>query len=141
MKNAIFSGNALTRFIKPSVLALLFAGIVNTSFAQADDTKPADVPVEVKYLGSTQGSPLFQIAFNNPQGDEVNVTLRDGDGYTIYSDVTKEKTYIRKIRFDELDFETMKLVLTLRTKKELQTKIFEVTRNMRTVEDIAVVSL
>jgi hypothetical protein len=140
MKNAIFSGNTITRHIRPSVLALLFAGVVNTSFAQAAD-KPAEAPAEVKYLGSAQGSPLFHIAFNNPLGEEVSVTLRDPDGYTIYADVTKEKTYIRKIRFAEFDFDKVRLTLTLRTKKNVQTQSFEVTRSTRTVEDIAVVSL
>lgn len=141
MKNVIFSGNTVARLIKPSVLALLFAGIVNVSSAQTADTRLSEVPVEVKYVGSTEGSPLFQIAFNNPQGDEVSITLRDQDGYTIYTDVTKEKAYLRKLRLDGLDFDTMKLTLTLRTKKETQTKSFEVTKNIRTVEDIAVVSL
>ena len=140
MKNAIFSGNALVRLIKPSVFALFFAGSLNTASAQTTD-KIKEVPVEVKYLGAVEGNPQFQIAFSNPQGEEVLVSLRDEDGYSIYSDVSKEKSYLRKIQFNDMNSEKAKLVLTLRTKRDTQTQVFEITRSTRIVQDIAVVSL
>ncbi len=141
MKKVLISRNTLVRFIKPSALTLLLAGTLSASSVQAADAKPKEVPVEVKYIGSMQGSPLFQIAFNNPEGNDISITLRDQEGYIIYTDVTNDKAYARKIRFDDLDFATMKLTLTLRSKKELQTKTFEVTRSSRVVEDFTVVSL
>lgn len=141
MKNANFSGNALTRLIKPSLLALLFVSLLGATPAQATDTKPKEVPVEVKYLGSEAGKPLFQISYNNAEGDETTLTLRDESGYVIYTDVSKEKTYSRKLQFNDLDTEKLKLTLTLRTKKETQTQSFEITKSTRVIEDVAVVNL
>ncbi|HUQ96424.1 MAG TPA: hypothetical protein VM010_02080 [Chitinophagaceae bacterium] len=140
MKNVHFSGIALTRLFKPFMVALLVVGLTNAASAQATD-KQKETPVEVKYVGSETGKPLFQIAFNNPQGEEVAVTLRDENGFTIYSDVTKDKSYARKLQFNELDNDKMKLTLILRSKKDTQSQTFEITKNIRTVEDVAVVSL
>jgi hypothetical protein len=87
------------------------------------------------------GKPTFQIAVNNPGGEAVSLSLRDENGYLIYSDTIKDKEYARKLQFDELGADKLKLTLVLRTKKDVTTKTFEITKNTRTVEDVAVVSL
>jgi hypothetical protein len=140
MKNATFSGNALTHLFKSSLLALLFVSVLTAS-AQAADTKPKEIPVEVKYLGSVAGKPLFQIVVNNPQNEEAFLTLRDENGNTIYSDVVKEKSYSRKLQFNELEADKLVVTLTLRTKKDTQSKTFAITKSTRVVEDVAVVNL
>ena len=138
MKNATLSGNTLTRL---SVIALLIVGLVSASPAQANGETPKEAPAVVKYLGNVDGKPTFQLAVNNPTGQEVSLSLRDENGYLIYSDTIKDKEYARKLQFDELGGEKLKLTLVLRTKKDVQTKTFEITKNTRTVEDVAVVSL
>jgi hypothetical protein len=140
MKNVTFSGNALTRLIKPAAATLLFISLLGQAQATPID-KFKDAAVEVKYLGSVQGKPTFQIAFNNPLGEEVSLSLRDENGYLIYSDVVKGKTYSRKLQFNDLDTDRLKVVLTLRTKKESQSQTFEITKSTRVIEDVAVVSL
>lgn len=139
MKKAIYVSNPLARLAKIVTAALLLLVVSTTAVHAAD--KPKEGPVEVKYLGSVQGKPLFQLALNNPQGEEVALTLRDENGVVIYSDVSKDKTYSRTLQFDELDVARLRLTLTLRTKKETQTQMFEITRSTRTVEDVAVVTL
>lgn len=138
MKNATFSGNILTRL---SVIALLFLGLATAAPAYANGETPKEAPAAVKYLGSVDGKPMFQIAVNNPSGEAVSLSLRDENGYLIYSDTIKDKEYARKLQFDELGADKMKLTLVLRTKKDVTTKTFEITKNTRTVEDVAVVSL
>jgi hypothetical protein len=141
MKNAILSGNALTRLMKPAVMTLLSLTLLNAAPALANGGDPKTAPAEVKYLGSVNGNPTFQLVVNNTQGEPVFLTLRDAEGNLIYTDTIKDKTYARNIKFDGLDAEKLKLVLTLRTKKDVQTQSFEITRNIRTTDDIAVVSL
>jgi hypothetical protein len=142
MKNANLSGNALNRLFKPAVLSLLALCLLSTAPAQANGgDNPKNFPAEVKYVGTSNGQPLFQIAINNPQSEEVFLTLRDENGALIYSDTFKEKTYSRKLRFDNLDADKLKVNLSLRTKKDVQTQSFEITRSLRTIEDVAVVSL
>lgn len=141
MKNAALSGFALTRLAKPFIAALLFVGLLSTASAQPVDGKPKETPVEVKYLGTENGKPLFQISYNNQGGQETVLTLRDEAGFVIYTDVSKERSYSRKLQFSDLDTDRLKLTLTLRSKKETQTQTFEITKNTRTIEDVAVVSL
>lgn len=138
MKNAIVG--TLTRLVKPFVVTLLVFSLITSVSAQPID-KIKETPFEVKYLGSIAGKPMFQISFSNPQGDDVQVTLRDENGYTIFTDVSKEKTYSKKLQFNDLDTDKLKLTLTLRTKKDSQTQAFEITKSTRTVEDVAVVAL
>ncbi len=141
MKNAIFSSNTLLRVIKPAFFSLLILSLASTMPANATGDNPKATPVEVKYLGTEDGKPTFQIAVNNPQGEEVVLSLRDENGYVLYTDTIKDKVYSRKLKFDELDADKLKLTLTLRTKKDVQTQTFQITKNTRTVEDVAVVSL
>lgn len=138
MKKATYA-SILARLMKPAAAALLLL-VLTTAPAHAAD-KPKDSPVAVRYLGSPEGKPLFQITVNNPQGDEVALTVRDEEGYILYTDVVKDTTYIRTLKFDGMDTDRLKLTLSLRTKKDSQTQTFEIIKSTRTVEDIAVVSL
>lgn len=141
MKNATFSGNTLTRVLKASVSALLILVLAGTTPVHAANDKGKDEPAAVKYLGSVNGKPTFQIAVNNPLGEELSLSLRDEEGYLIYSDVVKDKTYSRNLQFDELDANRLKVTLTVRGKKDTKTQTFEITKSTRMVEDVAVVSL
>lgn len=129
--------STLTHLIKPAAAALLFI-IVSAMPVNAATDKSKEPPVEFKYLGSVEGKPLFQISLNNPLGEELQLTLRDEDGYLIYSDTVKDTTYLRKLQFDALDTDRLKVTLTLRTKKSSQTQTFEISKSSRMVEDIAV---
>ena len=140
MKNVIFSVNTRTRFMKPAAATLLFVSLLGQAQASPID-KVKNTPAEVTYVGSVQGRPVFQIAFNNPHGEEVALSLRDENGTVIYSDVVKDKNYSRKLQFNDLDTDRLKVVLTLRTKKETKTQLFEISKYTRLVEDVAVVSL
>lgn len=141
MKNAISKSNPLAHLLKATAAALLFIGVLSAAPAQAADTKPKDIPVEVKYLGTVNGKPLFQIAYSNATGEEVALTLRDENGNVIYMDNSKEKTYSRRLQFNDIETANMKLKLTLRIKKESQTQSYEITKSTRVIEDIAIVTL
>ena len=141
MKVAITLRALLARTIKPTVAALFLLAVLHTAPAHAADIKPKEAPAEVLYLGTVAGKPVFQILFTNTTGEKVSISLRDEAGNVIFSDVSSEKNYTRKLQFDELDTEKIKLKLTLRTKKETQTQAFEITKNTRVIEDVAVVTL
>jgi len=141
MKNATTSGTILSRLMKPAALALLALSLLSTVPAFAAGHDPKEVPAEVKYVGTLNGKPTFQLNVNNPQGEEVALALRDENGTLIYADTIKDKSYTRKLQFDDFDADNLKVVLTLRTKKDVQKQTFEITRNTRTVEDVAVVNL
>jgi hypothetical protein len=140
MKNSTNTHNTLKGFIKPAFFVLFFAGLLQAAPVQAA-AEPKETPVEIKYLGSQEGTLLFQIHFTNPNAEAVNLVLRDEQGNVIYTEVVREKVYSRKIRFEEMDTDKLKLTLSLRTGKAVQSKTFEIKRSTRVIEDIAVVTL
>jgi hypothetical protein len=140
MKNSTNTPNTLKRFIKPALFVFFIAGMLQAAPVQAAD-KPTETPVEIKYLGSKEGRLLFQIHFTNPNGEEINLVLRDENGNVIYTDVVRDKVYSRNIRFEEIESNNIKLTLSLRTRKEVQSKTFEIKRSTRVIEDVAVVTL
>lgn len=118
-----------------AVFAFLFAPVT----LLASDTKPA-LPVEIKYVGSIDYKPVFQIDFENVEGTEVNLLLRDEDGTIIYSEFVKDKKYSRKIQLENID-RNARLTLSLRTKKGTQTQVFQINKNTRIVEDVVVAKI
>lgn len=132
MKN---SSKALNNVLALAIL--VFTLTFSATQAQASDIKK-EAPVEIKYLGSFEGKPLFQINLTNEDSREVYLTLSDDHGNMIYSDIVKDKTYSRKIQFDGAELSDLKLTLTLRSKKDYQTQSFQINKSTRTVEDIAV---
>lgn len=132
MKN---SSKALNNVL--ALVILVFTVTFSATQAQAAEGKK-EAPVEIKYLGTFDGKPLFQINLTNEDSREMYLTLSDEHGNMIYSDIVKDKTYARKIQFDGAELNDLKLTLTLRSKKDFQTQSFQINKSTRTVENIAV---
>lgn len=129
MKNRI---NILKTFGFIALFSFLFVPVT----LLAEETKPV-LPVDITYVGNIDYSPVFQISFDNQEGSEVNLILRDEDGNIIFSEVVKDKKYARKIQLQGLDRD-VKLTLTLRSKKSTQSQVFQINKNTRIVEDVVV---
>jgi hypothetical protein len=117
-----------------AVAALVIAG---TTSAQASDT-PKNTPVEIKYLGSFNSKPVFEIAFDNADSEEIYLTLKDNDGNILYSEVVKDKKFSRKIQLDNEELYGSKVTLTLRSRKGTQHQVFQINKNVRVVEDVQI---
>ncbi len=121
--------------LKPTALALVLV-LAFSNVKANDKIKPAEV--EIKYIGKTNGNPIFQINFENAQGDNVYLALRDEYGNTIFGDFVKEKGYSRKIQFDNVDLSDLKLTLTLRSKNGTHKQNFQISKNVQLVENVEV---
>ncbi len=132
--------HAITNMLKPAAFAALFLFVFTTSDVHAANKIPAP-PVEIKYLGSLNYKPVFEINFDNQDGEDVYLTLKDEDGNVIYSDIVKDKKYSRKIQLDNSELYNMKLTLNLRSKKINESQNFSVNSNTRIVENVEVVKL
>ncbi len=119
------------------VAFLLFASSVQ---AANNGVKP-EPPVEIKYLGSLDEKPVFQINFNNEDGEKAYLSLRDENGNIIYSELVKEKNYSRKIQLDNLELNNVKVTLSIRSKKENLTQAFQINHSLRTEENVEVAKL
>lgn len=99
------------------------------------------VPVEVKYVGSNNQSPVVEISLDNEEGKEVTVQLRDLDGYVLYTATTSEKKITRKFQIDNYSLEPIQLKVAVTINGKVQTEVFQINRNRTVVEDVVVSKL
>jgi hypothetical protein len=99
------------------------------------------VPVEVKYVGSNNQSPVVEISLDNEEGKEVTVQLRDLDGYVLYTATTSEKKITRKFQIDNYSLEPIQLKVAVTVNGKVQTEVFQINRNRTVVEDVVVSKL
>jgi hypothetical protein len=122
-----------------SAVALLVVLLVSgAAKANNDKVKPADIPVEVKYLGSVDYRPIFQVNLNNELNEEITVTLKDIDDNVLYTETFKGKVFSKKFQFEKADFEDLQIKLVISSKKRNQKEIFTIDKSTRIVETIAV---
>lgn len=140
MKNSnnINWSKAVRRMVASVAFASLILALTPSTVHAADKIK--NPPAEIKYVGSVDSKPVFQISFANEEAEEVNLTLKDQDGTVIYADVIKDKNYSRKIQLENVD-SNIKMTLTLRSKKASQTQQFQINKNVRVVEDVVIAKL
>jgi hypothetical protein len=127
VKNSFYS----VAFVALSLLTVL------PSAAHAG-VNPKNPPAEIKYVGSLDERPVFQIRLDNPGGEDLYLTLNDENGNLIYSDIVKGEKYTKNILLENLDGIDLKVNLILRNKKSYQTQTFQINSNAKVVEDVQV---
>jgi hypothetical protein len=118
-------------------LAGLF--IIAIAPAHAQD-KVKSRPVEIKYLGTLDGQPVFQVEFENTNAEKLSVSLRDEYGTVLYDERFKDKKFSKKFKL-ETGADPVKLKFTLSNEKENQTEVFQINTNVRVVQDVVVTRL
>ncbi len=123
-------------------IAALLAVSANPVFANTEKRVSKNrVPVEVKYVGSNNQSPVVEISLDNEEGKEVTVQLRDLDGYILYTATTSEKKITRKFQIDNYSLEPIQLKVAVTINGKVQTEVFQINRNRTVVEDVVVSKL
>lgn len=133
--------------LKSIVATLAVAVLVSFSAAPAfasnekKTNKNNRVPVEVKYIGSKDQSPVVELSLDNESGEEITVQLRDLDGYVLYSVTTSDKKISRKFQIDNYSMEPIQLKVAIAGKGKLQTEVFQINRSRVVVEDVVVAKM
>lgn len=137
MKNAI-------NFVKRNVIRNISLALIFSIFAAAPaiaGDKVKEAAAEIRYLGNYNGNTVFQINYDNADGEEFTITLKDEYGNILFFDASKEKKYGKKVQFEGVQLEELKLTMTVRSKKSAQSQNFRISKTTRTVEEVAVVTL
>src|SRR5690242_16939690 len=98
MKKQTFS-NAIRRTILFFGMSsfILFSFMPNISYAQ---DKPSNAPeIQIRYVGTVEEQPVFQIEFENANQQALNFTIRDEDGNFLYGEKVKDKKYQKKFKY------------------------------------------
>ncbi|MBL7769572.1 MAG: hypothetical protein JNK20_11375 [Flavipsychrobacter sp.] len=123
-------------------IAALLAVSANPVLANTEKRASKNrVPVEVKYVGSNNQSPVVEISLDNEEGKDVTVQLRDLDGYILYTATTSEKKITRKFQIDNNSLEPIQLKVAVTVNGKVQTEVFKIERNRTVVEDVVVSKL
>jgi hypothetical protein len=120
--------------------SVLMLGIVTSVQAQDTNKSSASV-VEIKYLGSVDNQPVFQVTFDNLKQENVNVSISDENGVELYGEKFREKRFSKKFKFEKLDTDPFKLRFTLTSDSEKLSQVFEVNTKVWTVQDVVITKL
>lgn len=122
-------------------MAFAFFTVFSTAVApavMAGEKNPA-VPVEMKFSGYIKNQPLFQLNFTgNAQQNEFTIIVTDEFGTSLYRENIKGENFTKKflLNTDEIGDNTLRFeIFCNKTKKSV---MYEVNRNTRWVEDLAI---
>ena len=133
--NTVF-GNAGKSIFLPAFIVVFFAAATP---ARAQVQEKAKVPVEFKYLGTVNNQPLFGVEFENPNEEDLYISLKGPDGTILYSEWFKDKKYSKKFRIE--DYPEDAVTFAVMSRKEKQTQVFRINKSTRVVEDVVVTRL
>ena len=125
----------IARFVVPSVFVFTF---LPTS---AQSVKQSEPPLQVKYIGLLNEQPLFQVDFQNENGEAYTFAIKDQEGNVLYSEKIKDKKFSKKFKWENTELDTTKLILSLSSEKGQKTQLFEMNTNFRSYQDVVITKL
>ena len=81
------------------LFTVLTFGLTNASFASSTPEGPS----ALKFVGSSNSLPVFQLELNNTNNDEYVVTVRDAEKKILLSEKVKGEHISRKYKLDSED--------------------------------------
>jgi hypothetical protein len=92
---------------------------------------------EVKYVGSNEGDPLFNVLYNNSTGARFSVKVLDNEGHQLFQGIYTDRKFDKKFKVTDAGSYS-KLIFVIRNFQDNSTQSFEINSNSRMVEDIVV---
>ena len=125
--------------INTRAIAIALITLVTVTFTlpvSAEETPK--VPVELKYIGTIQNNPVFELSLDGTSEKEFTVVIRDKYEYIVYKETLKGENISKKFMLsaEELDGVAAKFEITGKTSEK--SFVFEVNKNSRIVEDIVI---
>lgn len=107
--------------------ALLVAASVGLfSFSDGND--------ELKYIGTLNNNPVFELKLNNPNEEAFTITVADQYSNVLYKQQVKGSVYSKKflLNADEIGNEALRFIIT--GKKTNVSKVYEVSNETYSVQ-------
>lgn len=118
------------------VCALVVPSLSYTANAQQMTTTKNNP--EIKYLGTIQDKLVFQVDLPNASSNSLFVSIKDEEGFVLFSQKIRDNKFSRKFAFDREEFEGKKLSFVIHDASETTAQTFQVARNLRFVEDVVI---
>jgi len=138
MKKIISTTRKTFRLTALAILLLASSTVVKAANGDEDKKTPGSATTaEVKYVGSTEGQPLFNVLYHNGTGARFSIRVLDNEGNQLFLGSYTEKNFDKKFRMEGTETNG-KLVFIIRNYKDNSVQSFEVNSNTRLVEDVEV---
>jgi hypothetical protein len=130
---------SFSTFVKRSVLSL---GLSTIIFAGAASAQTSATPEPaVKYIGTLDGRPIFNVQLDNQVGQVYFLTIKDEEGTVLYAEKFKDKQFSKSFKFDNIDRSNVKLTFVLEGNKTVQSKQFNVKSSTQVFDNVVVTTL
>lgn len=132
-----------TRLTRKIVSALVVASLfaVAPSQVKAQDKASLNKEVTVKYLGTIDNQPVVRIEFDNLENASCYLMIKDEDGNILYSDNFRDQKFGKSFQLQRPDLDKARYSFVLTSSKQKITQSFEVSTNVRTIQDVVVTKL
>ncbi len=125
------------RTLVAAVIALAVLTTGNNAQASSKDPDTSAKAVNVKYLGTDKGQPIFVLDVNNEAGEELTLWLKDVNGETLYTQKVTAKSFIQKIRLATTETE-ISLSLVVYSSSTKKSQVYEINKVTYTSDDLVV---
>ncbi len=131
-------------FSNNRIIAIAFLTVFSVALAPAAmaiEKKPA-VPAELVFVGNIRNQPVFQLnVAGNASQDEFTISIIDESGVSLYRENVKGQNFTKKFLLNTDEIGASTLLFEIFCKKTKQTVTYEVNRNSRFVQDLAITKL
>ena len=104
----------------------------------AEDTDPF---VNISYAGTVKNQAQFQFDMVNDNAESYILVIQGEDGLVLYKEKIDKRTFTKKFVLDNNELQTAKLVFSVTGLKSKKTQTYEVTPQVRTVQDVVISKL
>ena len=132
--------NSFKITVRKISVTLLASAILFLSASSAQVPVPAAIHENaafVKYVGADNESYVFNVAYNNENGDKFLLTIINGSGDIIFAGTYSEKKFDKRFRL--LKEGNDKLNFVIKNLKDNSRQTFEIKSTTQTIEDVVVV--
>jgi hypothetical protein len=135
-------------FVSKLTFGALFFLSVATAHAQstasgvstASGAGQSENAATVTYLGTQDDMLIFNVSYDNPQGNRFLVTVKDQDGTQLYQNPFRDKAFYKQFKLPKSDRD--KIVFVIRNGEQAPiVKTFSVNVNSHFVQEVAVKKL
>ena len=125
-----------------SKTVIVLVAIFTMSFSQTTGTPgKTENPVELKYIGSKDNQPQFQLNLNNTEADDFVVTIRNKTGEIVYKERVSGSLVSRKYQLNTDDYTASGFTFEVLSKKTKTKTAYSVSETSRLVQDISITAL
>ena len=116
----------------------LLSVVAANAQSTASGAGPTEHATQVRYQGTQDDMLVFDVAYENPEGNKFLFTVKDQDGTQLYQRFFSDKSFFKQVKLPKTD----KVIFIIRNGQEQAiVKTFEINVNSRFIREVAIKKL